>query len=563
MTSSDSAVTAWPALSGGTFPARITYERGIWGKLNGVRADYKWIATTPAFAAGNARLEKELQLGTEDVPQKATHWRSLGEQSFAVVCYPSRSVDASGRSSFLEKQVFSWRRPAGAPAAFGALALLPKVEKTDAAIWWNRRTQSWSEDDDSTLILTPEEHAPFSVTLQELSSTAAAGLAELSRIASEESLTGLYAHLLAGHRAVPLAGLPSPLSPEALAALLLPLPRALADSLSVAGWLPSQRVPDPTELRRCWDVVLGGSALPPPPSEEPPRELWEKARALARAVLARDPAMISPRPVRPSAVPGRRHLRLALWGPSSAGKTALLAQLYLGDQDGDQEWESSPAGASQEFFDHMRSRMRSENLFPKVTVAPETIEYIFRHRRTRVEVLLRLEDQAGSESEQLTDPVRRRLAEADGLLLLFDPHAQGTTLHSQIWRTLEHLNPELSGERAPIDDRPIAVCLSKADLLIRTVDDFQSARTDPDGFVRRYDRMDLAKLLDRSRDQYKFKYKFFPVSAAGLRVEYGVVESVVFYDEALRPRLAPGGVPLHVMSPFTWLLDQVAARHER
>jgi GTPase SAR1 family protein len=559
----DGNLTAWPALFGVKLPARISYERGIWGKLNGARADYKWIATTPSFTAGGVGIEKELQLGSEDTPRKATHWRSLEEQGLAVACYPSPSVDTSGRSSFLEKQVFAWRRRDSAPAALGALALLPRVARTNAAIWWDRRTQSWSEDDDSTLVLTPEDHEALSVDLQELAATAAAGLAELGRTVSEEALIHFYAHLLADHRGVSLGKLQAPLSPEALAALLLPLPRPLADRLSLAGWLPSQRIPDPAELRRCWNGTLGGLSLPSPPPEEPSRELREKARTLAQSILAGNPLLISPRPARPAAA-GRHPFKIALWGPASAGKTALLAQLYLGNSAGGQgsqknDWEPFWVGASQDFFNNMRSRMRSENLFPSATVLTPTgerIEYRFRHRSTGVEVLLHLEDRAGDESEKLTEAIRRHLAEADGILFLFDPYAQGTTLHDQIWRALEYLNPDVAGERAPIDNRPVAVCLSKADLLIRTVEDLHRARTDPGGFVRRYDRMDLTRLLEK----FCGNYQFFPVSAAGLRVEYGVVESVVFYDETLRPRLAPGGTPLHVMSPFAWLLDQVVAR---
>jgi len=560
----DGNVTAWPALSGATLPSRLSYERGVWGKLNGARADYKWIATTPSFTTGNGGLEKELQLGSEDTPRKATHWRSLGEQGLAVACYPSRAVDASGRSSFLEKQVFAWQRRADVPAALGALALLPRVALMDAAIWWDRRTQSWSEDDDSTLILTPEDHEPLSVDLQELATTAATGLAELIRTVSEEALIHFYAHLLADHRGVSLGKLQAPLSPEALAALFLPLPRPLADRLSLAGWLPSQRIPDPAELRRCWNGTLGGLSLPPPPPEEPTRELREKARVLAQSILAGNPALVSPRPVRPTAVSGRRPLQIALWGTASAGKTALLAQLYLGNPAGDPDpqqdnWESFPAATSQKFFDDMRSLMRSDHLFPPATVSAEPIEYLFRHRRTHVEVLLRLVDRGGRESQNLSEDMRRHLTEADGLLLLFDPtdpSARGAKLHDQIWQTLEHLRAEASGEQSSTDDRPVAVCLSKADLLVRTVDDLHWARTDPDGFVRRYDHMSLERLLHKFRGNYRF----FPISAAGLRVEYVVVESVVFYDESLHPRLAPGGTPLNVMSPFAWLLDQVVAR---
>ena len=52
------------------------------------------------------------------------HWRTLADQCFALVSYPSRAIDTAGRSSFLEKQVLAWRRPIGIPAALGALLLL-------------------------------------------------------------------------------------------------------------------------------------------------------------------------------------------------------------------------------------------------------------------------------------------------------------------------------------------------------------------------------------------------------------------------------------------------------
>jgi len=541
------ALTAWPALAGGNIPSRISYERGVWGKLPGSRADYKWIATTSYFTRQARAVDKELPLGSEDTPRKATHWRSLGDVSLAVVCYPSNSTDASGRSSFLEKQVFSWRRPDDVPAAVGALALLPQVALADASVWSERH--AWSEDDDSTLTLASESHSPLQISTEILSATIATGLDELGRTVREEALADFYAHLLAGHRAVPLAGLEAPLGPAALAALLLPLPRSVADSLSLAGWLPSQRISDLAELQRCWNGALAGTASPPKPAREPGPEHREKGRLLARAILARDPVAIEPRPIRTASVQGRRLIQIAMWGPSSAGKTALLVQLYLSDQEGD--WEAIPTEKSQKFFDDMRERILLKRSFPPATpVAGEQIELRFSHRYTKREVLLRLKDQAGNETVSLTEPIRQNLSEADGLLLLFDQQAQGNRLQTQLWRALDF------EERIAKDPRPIAVCLSKADLLIRTLDDLQSVRADPVPFFRRHDRMELTKLLER----YCEIYRLFPVSAAGLRVQHGIVESVVFYDETLNPRLAPGGSPLNVMAPFNWLLDQVVSR---
>lgn len=556
----DSLLAAWPALDAGEhpLPQRLGYDRAVWGKLEGSPGDYRWIAASPSFAPGLLQIEHQIQLGTEDVPERATHWRNTGEHCFALVCYPSRATDASGRSAFLEKQILAWRRPAEVPAALGALLLLPLVGRTDDTVWWDRPAQSrWSEDD--TLPLMPDDHPLVSISAESLGEAVARGTADLRAALREEALTDLYAHILAGHRAVPLAGLAAPLGPEAVAALLLPLPRALADQLSVAGWLPSRRV-DLEALQRSWSVVLGGATLPPAPPWSPSPDLRRQARALAQAILANDPAVLAappaPAAARATVAGGPSPIRLAMWGPSSAGKTALLAKLYLDDDDKKTDWDIFPTATSIQFIQDMRAHMQTSNSFPPATTAAaEQIEYQFHHRGAGREASLRLEDRAGSESEKLSDAIRSQLAEAQGLVLVFDPLAEGSALEGQVWRTLEHIHVA-SGLGVRKDSRPIAVCVSKADVLIETIEDLRSAREDPDGFVRRHDRMGLVRALERLCDNYRL----FPVSAAGLRVHHGVIEPVVFYDEGLRPRLCPGGLPLNVRAPFAWLLDQVTNR---
>lgn len=550
---------AWPAfdLGGQTPPVRVGYERGVWGKLHGAPTDYRWIATSTGFDPGPLNLEKELELGSEDAPRRAVHWRTLGDRCLAMVTYPSRAADAAGRSSFLEKQVLVWRRPPETPAVLGALVLLPQVVQADDQVWWERQAQSRWTDGEDTLNLLPADHAPLPVSIVDLEATMARGIAELAAAVPVDTLTELYSHLLAGQRGIPLE-LPAPLGPEAVAALLLPLPRALADSLSLASWLPSQRIPDVDALRRCWTLVLGGTILPPPPAGSPSPAQRSQAGTLAQALLANDPALAggSPAPAQPPRPASRANgqIQLAMWGPSSAGKTALLAKLYLEEQE--TGWEIFPTKESLPFIESMRSYMRSSNAFPPATTtAVAQIEYLFRHTVTGTEASLRLEDRAGSESERLSDDIRRQLGEAHGLVLLFDPMAEAGTLESQVWRTLEHIHVA-SGRGVHKDDRPIAVCVSKADVLIESIDDLRGALDDPDGFVRRHDQMGLVRALNR----FCNNYRLFPVSAAGVRVRHGVVEPVVFYDEALRPRLCPGGRPLNVMAPFAWLLDQATSR---
>jgi hypothetical protein len=80
----------------------------------------------------------------------------------------------------------------------------------------------------------------------------------------------------------------------------------------------------------------------------------------------------------------------------------------------------------------------------------------------------------------------------------------------------------------------------------------------PDDFVRRH----LDRNLVASFEKYYADVRLFPTSAIGVRLRWGVVEPAVFYDESFAPRIHPGARPIHLLSPFTWLLDRAAARRQ-
>src|SRR5947209_1942744 len=111
---------------------------------------------------------------------------------------------------------------------------------------------------------------------------------------------------------------------------------------------------------------------------------------------------------------------MALWGLSSSGKTAYLAQLYLQHSP---DWYVYPFPESQGFLDLVQPQLEA-NCFPKATVASKTIEkaaYIFQNRKTGKEAALVVEDHAGKEYAELSEEGKKRLNEASGLVLLFDP----------------------------------------------------------------------------------------------------------------------------------------------
>ena len=552
----DGTALNWPALQrDAEFPTRISFEQGVWGKVHGASSDFRWITTTPAFAGARNHIERELSLGSEDAATQSTFWRALGDTCYTAGFYPSRAVDAAGRTGFLEKQILEWQRPAGVPAALGALLLLPVAARLDDTNWWEKHSDvHW--DDQAALPLAAAP--PLQASMASIAQAIAEGLRLLAESTSEDALTELYAAILAGGRAVPLKGLSAPLPATALAALLLPLPRSVADRLSIAGWLPSKRPSD--DAGRCWDVILGGAApWPGGDSVAPTADQLRDARTMAKAVLAGIPGDLGAGAVQDVDV---KPFDIALWGPSAAGKTAFVAKLYI-DAEGDENWDVFPTARSLRFIKDMRELMRTKSQFPNATAFGnvEGIEYVFTHRKTGIRSLLQLEDRAGKESEELDDEakagkvsLKKRLTSAGGLVLMFDPMSDEAVLEARVSDTLELLNVA-RGRVGRKEERPIAVCVSKADTLIETPADYRRAIEAPDEFVR--ERKHVSRALVRAFDRYCTNYRLFPVSAAGVRLRHGVIEPAVFIDERLESRICPEGRPLNLMAPFSWILGQL------
>lgn len=282
------SILEWPALTEAALQSgEIHYERGIWGKVQGARTDYRWIARSSDLESDEPELAHLLSLGAEDQPDKAQLWLHRGRRWYAAGLYPSRARDAAGRSNFLEKQVLAWSPPAGTPAALGALLLLPQAASLNADVWWSRRGDLAWEDPSFSLQLPADPSLP--VEPEHLEAVLRQGVDELRGLVDRNALRKLYAQILAGLRPACLTGLQRPLPPRALAVLLLPLRRDLADSLSLAGWLPSSRA-SIEDLAAPWDVIV----VPPHLADKiPPHEVTPEAEAqgeyLAEALLELNP----------------------------------------------------------------------------------------------------------------------------------------------------------------------------------------------------------------------------------------------------------------------------------
>jgi len=322
----------WPALQ----PAKplagaFACQRAVWGKLHGAASDFRWIARSEGFRPDD-RMARALLLGSEDhaPAQRLFFWRPLSEEGRAAghvagCAYPSRAVDAGGRRGFLEKQLLDWANPGRLPAAAGALLLLPVLSHWTDEIWWHRlREQDWSLHE-SVLGLAAAECGPFATA--ELEAAIRRGLAGLDAV-DEAVLAHFYAALLGGDRPACLPGLAEPLPAEALAALLLPLERARADALSLAGWIPSRRY-SLEDLGRHWDALVLPTRADPPTLSARAMQRQEEARRCVRALRERSPAVLAP--TRPPGKPSA-----AAFEPKPAGANRLGYRLQ------DESWPILP-----------------------------------------------------------------------------------------------------------------------------------------------------------------------------------------------------------------------------
>lgn len=280
----------WPEIapvSSAEEPLRLHVERAVWGKVHGARSDFRWIARSPGFPQ-DPDLPRQLNLGAESQPVHTQLWRNLHGRCYAVSCSPSRAVDATGRTGFLEKQVLAWEPPPGVPAALGALVLLPRVALLTDEVWWDRYAdQPWENQGFSLQLPVPKT---IFIHESEIESTLFRGIEALQARLDSGALEAFYARLLGSAQPAGLTGLREPLPPEALAALLLPL-GLLADRLSLAGWISGRAsredlalwnaVVVPPELSamvdlsatnnekaRGWSCRLLGLPRPPEPLEE-------------------------------------------------------------------------------------------------------------------------------------------------------------------------------------------------------------------------------------------------------------------------------------------------------
>jgi hypothetical protein len=281
----------WPALSSKSLQIEyLSYKRGVWGKVHGAASDFRWIALSEPF---DFQLERQLNLGSEDKPRTAVFWRCLPNSYYAIATYPSRASDASGRSGFLEKQVIEWQKSQDIPAVVLALFFLPLAKKFDDKIWWKHRKNSEWYQNNFSLPIAPSDCTPLPYSETLLAKAIENSINQLKMLFKENqiALIQFYKHLLSGQKPVYLQ-LRTPISPEALAGLLLPLKRELADKLSLTGWVPSSRFEN---LSESWDCIILPENYDPPYKAEIvfDSEIENQAIKIVEAIFTNKPSLLT------------------------------------------------------------------------------------------------------------------------------------------------------------------------------------------------------------------------------------------------------------------------------
>jgi hypothetical protein len=343
--------TRWPALPDAPVALPEELAHGVFGKVHGAASDFRWIARSEGLPED---IKHEIVLGFEDAPRDGVAWRVLGRHAAAVHFYPSRARDAAGRSGMLEKYVVVWPLDDARIAALGALLLLPLVAAQGDELWWERAPgQPWSGLDFSLPL--PRLHLPTALALpggasptvpawrERLEAHIRQGQADL-RVDGPDWLARVYATLLAGRRPVLLTPpRRRPLTPAALAALLLPLPHGSAARLSLCSWMPVAR-PTADTLGGRFDLVFGAFEPGLETRDQLPPDPVRAGRDLAERLLAAtENASPAPRPSAPatwSPDPWQRPCDLPLT-PSPDDASALVKQVYAFACDPARRWLSS------------------------------------------------------------------------------------------------------------------------------------------------------------------------------------------------------------------------------
>lgn len=234
---------------------------------------------------------------------------------------------------------------------------------------------------------------------------------------------------------------------------------------------------------------------------------------------------------------------ISLWGLPGAGKTTLLGMLRQGALGG--SWEVQVREDSSASIETLTKSLAG-GAYPAATPyrTKDRYSYTFVHQQTRQTHGMSVFDLPGKDWSELDEEAGAQFRSARALLFLFEATSAVTDLLVHGLATLDRFAPGAS------DDRPVAVCFCKADLYVHNVDDLRLAQSEPETLLRR--------VAPSWRDTFtRFsRRRLFAVSATGMFVLGGRVESAMYYDQTFSARFRPGGQSL-LLAPFEWIFSEL------
>nr|VFK10228.1 MAG: hypothetical protein BECKLPF1236B_GA0070989_10138 [Candidatus Kentron sp. LPFa] len=278
----------WPALEG--LPddrIQLEYRIGVWSKAPGAASDYRWIAKTPEFVADDRFIDDFYVSDTPERIGDTVLWKRTTEYFHAIHLYPSAARDSAGRSGIIER-VFLQCLVGKLPAAAVALLLLPKATKLGAELYQERLENiDWS-DRKAYIELTENACPTLPLDHTDLPDVIKQGVEIVRAHFDLRKLGTFYASLLSEQRPCFFPDSNRTLSPEAVAALLLPLPRKLADEISLAPNIPEGHV-DIAKLSEHWNVLP--ARFSKEITDRKPLDQWaiKEGERLAESILRNDP----------------------------------------------------------------------------------------------------------------------------------------------------------------------------------------------------------------------------------------------------------------------------------
>jgi len=540
----------WPTFNNQTFPCKFHYERAVWGKVHNTSSDFRWIAASPHFISNNRSIER--QFGAEDNPCSFFVWKKQADFQYAVSIYPSQSIDSAGRTGFLEKQFIQWRINSEISDLIAMLVLSHQVSQYNNDIWLDKVEPNLWNNEQFCLPLSVDEIPVLTITEDIIETLIQEGIRELNKHLDQEILGQFYACLLTEQFPAVLK-LNKPLPANAFACLFLSLPPQIFSKLSIIGWLPTERF-STKKLKKTWDVIITDQNLDYNPILS--AEDIALGESLAQALLDNTPLEIQSNQSLREVVSQTEDPSITLWGPSSSGKTFLLAQLYLQAKSNHSHWEVHPTQNTIDYIDPFRKDILVDNVFPTGTAVGDNNELTFRflNPENNQQINLNIEDRAGTDYSEHHEEVIQRLMATQGLVILVNPFDKREHQINEVLKMLDDMKVK-RGEDIK-DARPIAICYTQVDEhWIDTVEALQAAIKEPHQFIKnKLDKKD--KILERINLHFT-NYKLFPVSAAGLKIQYGTVLHTAFFNEEFTACICPQGDSINLLEPFIWIIEQL------